>query len=71
MIAEFGADVERTGRNDRKDQLFFAVLAVVAFLVSCYQASLKPNCAARPSSAVVMTPAVAFEMLPSGLPKLL
>src|SRR5436190_6149221 len=36
-----------------------------------YQASLKPNCAARPSSAVVMVAAVAFEMLKSGIPKLL
>src|SRR4029453_5129024 len=32
-----------------------------------YQASLKPNCAARPSSAVVMVAAVAFEMFVSGL----
>ena len=38
---------------------------------SLYQANRRPNCAARPSSAVVMTPAVAFEIFASGLPKLL
>jgi len=39
--------------------------------ISYYQANRRPNWAARPSSAVVMMPTVAFEMLASGLPKLL
>src|SRR3954453_2754128 len=40
-------------------------------LPRCYQANRNPNCAARPSSAVVMIPAVVLEMFASGLPKLL
>src|SRR5262245_52546005 len=34
-----------------------------------HHAYLKPNCILRPSSAVVIIPAVGFEMFPSGLPK--
>src|SRR6185503_17098145 len=35
-----------------------------------YHANRNPNCVFRPSSAVVMVPTVALEMLASGLPKL-
>src|SRR5207245_507887 len=46
-------------------------LGHVADVILRYHARRKPNCAFRPSSAVVMVPTVVFDMLASGLPKLL
>jgi hypothetical protein len=34
-----------------------------------YHTKRRPNCIVRPSSAVAIMPTVAFEMLPSGVPK--
>jgi hypothetical protein len=71
-------DAERSAGGKRQDDKAATpakanlswTFAGVAFRLS-YQASLKPNCAARPSSAVVMVAAVAFEIFVSGFPKLL
>jgi len=60
--------VSRFERKGREGAIFLAVQAVLRSRQPL-PGGLSQKCAARPSSAVVMTPAVAFEMLPSGLPK--
>src|SRR5258705_13805953 len=70
-------DAESSGGGKRQDDKAASPRRPIlpwssrAWRSDAYQASLKPNCAARPSSAVVMVPTVAFEMFASGLPKLL
>src|SRR5262249_30995427 len=62
---------EGAGFDQRQEKPGDARRARVTGVGLPYHASRRPNWAARPSSALVMVPTVAFEMFESGLPKLL